>query len=218
MSVHVTQIRRVADGSFVDAELHDSLSFGDLLDAESEFTPARFGMIKGLDARGIPPSQWPEHWHWNWVHKLARTGHLDIGSALSPKRLLGLKRESRWEGLLLATTLGHTSQLNQGGKDLIYIEYVEVAPWNLAEPLIGQVPQHKGVGRQLVELVVRLSLAMEFKGRVGLHALPQAEDFYRDRCGMTDVGPDADYSGNLRYFEFTEDQARAFLQPQGVRR
>lgn len=52
-----------------------------------------------------------------------------------------------------------------------------------------------------------------FKGRIGLHSLPQAENFYRDRCGMIDLGPDATYQ-NLRYFEMTPDQAKAFLEEE----
>ena len=49
-----------------------------------------------------------------------------------------------------------------------------------------------------------------FAGRVGLHSLPQAEPFYRDVCGMTDLGEDPN-EYDLRYFEMTEAQAARFL-------
>lgn len=97
------------------------------------------------------------------------------------------------------------------GKDLLYLKYLETAPWNLAVNDIGQIPKFSGVGRQLMEVGVRLSEALDFRGRIGLHALPQAEGFYR-HCGMTEVGQDAQYD-HLRYFEMTEEQARAFLHP-----
>ena len=44
------------------------------------------------------------------------------------------------------------------------------------------------------------SAALGFDGRVGLHALPEAEAFYR-RQGMPDYGPDPDKDG-LVYFEY----------------
>ena len=44
---------------------------------------------------------------------------------------------------------------------------------------------------------------------MALHSLPQAERYYRDVCGMTDLGPDPAYD-NLRYFEMTAEQAAEF--------
>ena len=55
-----------------------------------------------------------------------------------------------------------------------------------------------------------LSEELEFQGRIGLHSLPQANGFYANACGMTDLGADADHQG-LRYFEMTPEQARAFV-------
>lgn len=42
----------------------------------------------------------------------------------------------------------------------------------------------------------------------GLHSLPQANGFYANTCGMTDLGPGYD---NLRYFEMTPEQAQVFI-------
>ncbi len=44
----------------------------------------------------------------------------------------------------------------------------------------------------------------------GLHSLPQANGFYANTCGMTDLGPDPGYD-NLRYFEMTPEQAQVFI-------
>jgi hypothetical protein len=75
---------------------------------------------------------------------------------------------------------------------------------------LGQEPLYRGVGPQLLEMATRWSEQLGFKGRLGLHSLPQAESFYRDRCQMTDLGPDANYTG-MRYFEMTEAQAQRIL-------
>lgn len=211
MSEAVTKLKRRETGERVDADLLTRLTLSDLLDAESAWTPWRFGMVKQLLTAGIPRAMWPEHWHWNWVHKLLSKGTLDIGGALSPLRLMGIRCADEWQGLVLATCVGHQTKANKGGRDLLYLKYLETAPWNLAVNEISQTPKFSGVGRQLMEVGVRLSEALDFRGRIGLHSLPQAEGFYR-YCGMTEVGKDPQYE-NLRYFEMTEEQAEAFLYP-----
>ena len=57
-----------------------------------------------------------------------------------------------------------------------------------------------------------LSVAEGFKGRIGLHSLPRADDFYR-RSGLCDLGRDPAVH-DLRYFEMTEAQAQAFLKEE----
>ena len=49
-----------------------------------------------------------------------------------------------------------------------------------------------------------------YKGRVGLHSLPQSNGWYANVCGMADLGADAGYQ-NLRYFEMVPDMADAFI-------
>lgn len=64
----------------------------------------------------------------------------------------------------------------------------------------------------LLTAAIALSYEEGFKGRIGLHSLPQADAFYR-RIGMTDLGPDPACQ-NLRYFEMTVEQARAFFEKE----
>jgi hypothetical protein len=66
------------------------------------------------------------------------------------------------------------------------------------------------VGSVLLAAAIQLSIDEEFLGRLGLHSLPQADDWYR-KCRMTDLGPDPSEKQNLRYFEMTPEQAQAFL-------
>ena len=50
-----------------------------------------------------------------------------------------------------------------------------------------------------------------FRGRVGLHALPQAELFYEKACGMTPLGREI-AKQNLLYMELSGQQAEKLLQ------
>ena len=61
-------------------------------------------------------------------------------------------------------------------------------------------PKFRGCGYVLITEAIRLSRQRGYNGRIGLHSLPQAEDFYRRKCGMTDLGEDTNYEG-LHYLE-----------------
>ena len=66
------------------------------------------------------------------------------------------------------------------------------------------------MGKRLIEAAIRFSLMEEFGGRIGLHSLPQSEQFYEKVCGMTRGEIDLRYEG-LRWFELTEMNAKKFL-------
>ena len=93
------------------------------------------------------------------------------------------------------------------GKPLVYVDYVESAPWNVI-PLVEE-PLYSGIGVVLMRTAVQLSYDEGFHGRVGLHALDQAEKFYQQKCGMQGCGFDPDYH-NLPYYEMTRDIAARF--------
>ena len=95
---------------------------------------------------------------------------------------------------------------------IIYVDYLESAPWNLKTP--AALPRFIGVGTVLIAEAVRLGLEMNLDGRVGLHSLPQAETFYETRCRMTRFSQDAEYF-NLTYFEFVGQQATEWLTSIG---
>ncbi|MDE2887257.1 MAG: hypothetical protein OXR72_03525 [Gemmatimonadota bacterium] len=92
------------------------------------------------------------------------------------------------------------------------MKFVENAPWN--RPELFTPPRYRGVGSILIRAAVALSDDLEFRGRIGLHSLPQATRFYAKTCGMTDLGTDLDYEG-LHYFEMTPEQAQAFVNKGG---
>ena len=113
------------------------------------------------------------------------------------------------QGMMIVDTVKHRGRIDaQKGQHIVYVEYIESAPWNRAE--LFDSPRYQGVGSILVAAAVSRSEELEFQGRVGLHSLPQADAFYTDTCGMTDLGPDLNCRG-LRYFEMTPIQAQEFI-------
>ena len=107
----------------------------------------------------------------------------------------------------------HMSQLTPPSW-VLYLDYIEIAPWNTRVPLdrskpAVREPRFGRVGTLLLGEAIRMSLGAVAGGRVGLHSLRQAEDFYA-RCGMTRIGPDPNYY-DLVYFEYADGTAAAQL-------
>jgi hypothetical protein len=102
---------------------------------------------------------------------------------------------------------------SQKGKPVVYIDYLETAPWNVKFLMkaLGRKTRFSSVGTRLVEAAIRKSLEEGFKGRVALHSLPGAERFYLDVCGMTAFERDP-AKQNLLWCEFTPEQAESFIR------
>jgi hypothetical protein len=93
----------------------------------------------------------------------------------------------------------HQSRLpERNNAPLLYVDYITTAPWN--DRALTKSPQFRFVGTALIDASIKISVALGFGGHIGLHSLPQAESFYRNGIGMTDLGLDAEYH-DLRYFE-----------------
>ena len=76
------------------------------------------------------------------------------------------------QGLMMADESGHTTRLAPDfGQPLVYVDYVEAAPWNVRRA--NPIPRFQNVGLHLVRAAVILSRRLGFAGRVGLHSLPQ---------------------------------------------
>ena len=214
MSIHRTKLKVIATGELIDAELNDALSLSDLLDAQALWAPEKILIAKQFLQRGVDKAHWPQSLHWNWAEKAVALQPYAPGP-LSAFRLFGIAAEGKWQGILLACSVGHHAKLGAPNRDLVYVDFVENAPWNWDLQHIDQKRRLGGLGRQLLELAVQWSEDLGLKGRTGLHSLYQSESFYRDGCKMTDLGEDPGYNPRLtrplRYFEFSEAQARAFL-------
>ncbi len=97
--------------------------------------------------------------------------------------------------------------------DMLYVEFLATAPWNRSRLVPN--PTYKGAGITLIGTAVSRSIEEEMGGRIGLHSLPGAEEFYRDVVGMTDLGVDQEgIHKGLRYYELPGSQVNNFLTPQ----
>ena len=89
------------------------------------------------------------------------------------------------------------------GEPLVYVARLSAAPWNRRQ--VQDPPIFKRVGTLLLRFSRIRSLALGYKGRVGLYALPNAEGFY-ERHNMTrfDFSADVyvDEDEPLAYFEY----------------
>lgn len=186
----------------VEAELRDAIEDQQIADWRNTWKPAFQPVLEDLLARKVPIQQWPQSWHWQWDQKVAKT------SGLLAFRTFCVVCGGATQGLMRVDLTRSCRHQEQEGKPLVYIDYLEVAPWNRQ---LGEKPAlYRGVGSALVAAAIELSNAEGFKGRIGLHSLPQADEFYRKRCKMSDLGHDTNCQG-LCYFEMTQEQATKYL-------
>jgi GNAT superfamily N-acetyltransferase len=188
------------------AEIWDAITETQLEHWELQWKPELFASLARLKDAGVPRQLWPQSRHWNWRAKteafeglLAHPGFSVMCAGIT-------------QGLMILDVASQRCRIDsQRGKDVVYVKFLENAPWNRAE-LLYDPPRYRGVGSILMRTAIERSRHEGFKGRVGLHALPQADDFYRITCGMTDLGadPDPDYQ-RMRYFEMTSEQAEVFI-------
>lgn len=191
---------RDPDRSFVQADIYRGYPSAELEEIESRWASARDQVaVEGL-ATGLTSV---EHSHWDWrnkVHSVEAGVHM----------LVALEYQGDAQGIMAVLQTPHRSRLT--GEPLLYVDYLESAPWNLRLPSVQ--PRFMGVGTVLIAEAVRLSLDSHLEGRIGLHSLPQAEPFYKSRCRMTELGQDPGYF-DLTYFEFTSRQAMDWLTAIG---
>lgn len=193
----------VATGQALEAELWDAITERQLADWEGEWTPALMQAIQNLNRAGIERRFWPQSRHWDWRRKA------DAFKGLLSKPGFSVMCQDMTQGMMIVDTLSAARLSSQTGKPLVYIEFLENAPWN-RKGLVLAEPRFQGVGSLLMRAAIELSLNEDFKGRIGLHSLPQSDTWYANTCGMTDLGVDAQKEG-LRYFEMTPEQSQAFI-------
>ncbi|MBW4505152.1 MAG: GNAT family N-acetyltransferase [Scytonematopsis contorta HA4267-MV1] len=121
---------------------------------------------------------------WDWEFKLQ-----SIINKQANREGYAIEYQGETEGLMMIETQMHGSQITPS-KRLVYIDGLVSAPWNREE--VQSPPKLKGVGSALLMFAQNRSIELGYEGRVGLHSLPGAEDFYESRS-MMDLGPDEDY-------------------------
>ncbi len=190
-------------GNEVVVELLDDLSIEVLLDIEDQWAASRHDMKKKLRAARVPLHLWPQSLHWNWAHKSLS---LSFGDP-DDHRVMAIRRQTFWEAAMVTLCKGHHARLASGaGGPLVYVDYLEVAPWNWPVPQVGQLRKYRAVGANMLRPAIEQSYAKGWDGRVGLHALPQATSFYESQ-GFAFVANDPEKQ-NLPYFELSAAAAK----------
>lgn len=208
MSTRAVEIIHKESGEFVAAELHGAMNVQDLMLVERAWAVERARVLAELLRLSVDRAQWPESLHWDWSRKAPQLSRLVACG-------FGLVCEGTWQGVMLTKTAGYNAVTGADkGKSLVYVDFVETAPWNWTIRPIGQDQRYRGIGSLLIRESIEQSIQEGFHGRVGLHSLPQTEQFYGSTCRMTRVGPDP-HKQNLVYFEFTRQQAERFLSEGG---
>ena len=170
-----TRLFNRADEQVVAARFLIGLSRDELLDIHMDWQPARLEALKNLRSQGKP---FPENWHWDWGAKADNLNFLAY-------QCFAVECEGRAQGLMMVSTIGYRGRVEvHAGKPVLYMEYIETAPWNLAG--LVETPRFSGVGIALLQAAIQLSADEGFGGRIGLHSLPQSEPFYRRY--MCDLG------------------------------
>ncbi|MDB5800601.1 MAG: family N-acetyltransferase [Rhodocyclales bacterium] len=209
MSVEKSRIflLHTESGAETEGELWDKITDQQLHDWESQWVPALAFGVQRLQKARTHNSKWPPSSTWDWREKIAA-----VRDATFSHSSFCVMCDGQTQGLIILDSSGRPERRcrieNQRSKDLLYVELVEVAPWNRKE--FHQTPRYRGVGGLLIAAAIQKSQEEGFKGRLGLHSLPLANSFYANKCGMHDLGGDSDNDG-LRYFEMTPGQASAFL-------
>src|ERR1017187_2324740 len=193
-------LTKTATGELVEASLLDEVIDRHLTMWSGSWQAAMQAHCGGRVLRDKPEDH---HWDWKW-------------KAGEWRPMLGyhsfaITCEGELQGLMLVSDLKSARIQAQFGKPIVYVEFVATAPWN--RPEIQTPQRYRGVGTVMVTAAVELSWDLGYRGRIGLHSLPAAERFYRESCGMTELGKDAAHQ-NLMYYEMTDNQAERLRQKQ----
>jgi hypothetical protein len=158
----------------VPADLVEGLTLEDVERVDAFWTPFLRQALRDALVDGLSPDDLPEHSHWQWERKWR--------FAAAGTRFFGIECEGETQAMMSvrADKIGRLPE--QSGLPLLYVDYLAAAPWNLPE--LVRRPRLRGSGLALLGAAVRLSRQIGYNGRIGLHSLPKAESFYRDKCGI----------------------------------
>ncbi len=210
MSSEAIQIQRRAGGAGAEAALLDGMIPSDFILVGNEWAAERSVVMQELLRSTLPRQQWPQSLHWDWRRKAPELSLLEASG-------FGIVCEQQWHGVMLTKTESCIARLDPDkGKPLVYVDFLEVAPWNWTIPEIGRAGRFRAVGSTLLWRAVKQSEEEGFRGRVGLHALPQSESFYERVFGMTPLRRDG-AKQNLLYMELSAGQAMRLLQQEEER-
>ena len=188
---HKIKLLDVRNLKYVDAILYNSIEPHNIDDFVDKWLPIFNSSRNRLKRQGIII----EDAHWDWNYKVA------IRQGILAYEQFVIEVESETQGMMIINTTNYTSRIEKS-KPLVYIEYLAVAPWN--RKIIVSNPKYKLVGSLLFFQAIGESIDKGFEGRIGLHSLPGAVDWYI-YLGLTEF--ELDESKKMKYFELKKEIA-----------
>jgi len=136
--------------------------------------------------------------HWRW----------------SDKALVYCGDEYQWFHLYAedkpqgACVIFHPKESSLSGREIFYVEYISVAPWNRKNLVRDR--EFKGVGRALLRETLKFSIgSLNLSPGFCLHSLPGAQNFYSQLQMIRVAEQDKD---RLIYFELPAASAEKLMQ------
>jgi len=191
-------------GEFEPARVVREIDENNFADFEQRWRPTLEHRRADFDNHRAAAAGNAQDSHWDWVGK-AKDARRAMG-----QETFAVECDGHTQGLMLVDLTRFARLDPHMGRELVYIELLASAPWNRHRTVAG--PKYKGAGRILIATAISLSVDEGFEGRIALHSLTQAESWYRDEAGFTDV--EFDHLKKMRYFEMTAAQAAAFVENQ----
>lgn len=155
---------------YEEAMLFDGIDAKNLLDFERDWQPAFAARLpaNASAVERVAANAEDAHWDWRRLAEIYRNPLLF--------QMYSVECADLTQGLMLVRKGGKFSRHSDHPRaDLVYIDRLATAPWN--RPRFVTDPKYKGVGQLLFAAAVNLSLDEGLEGRIGLHALPNAEGF-----------------------------------------
>lgn len=119
----------------VPAQLRFGLTAEEILAVEAVWGPWRTAAVERLVQSGFPEDAMPQHWHWDWAHKVPKLGLLTYQG-------VGVACDDAMQGLMLIAVANHTARLApDAGRPVVYVDYLESAPG-----MCGPWPRNRGTG------------------------------------------------------------------------
>jgi hypothetical protein len=138
--------------------------------------------------------------HWDWGKKMNY-----IKDKLAFESFV-IEADDKTQGMMIVDHATKFSRI-ENGKPIIYIFFLATAPWN--RKLIMDTPLYGAVGKLLFYQAIGESIESKFEGRISLHSLPGAVEWYK-YLGMEDFGEDINYN-KLHYLELDKVVANKII-------
>ena len=189
----------------VTAEFRNFISDDNVKDWQSRWLPEQYRLLLNLIEGGVDYERHFDSFKWNWRRKVSVL-------RLNPnQRGFSLVSSAETQAMMIVDISKKCKHPDQLDENLVYIDFVQVAPWN-NRSLNNRIVRFQGAGSLMFQKAIEYSMKMLWNGRIGLHSLKGTEGFYR-KTKMSDLGLDFEYEG-LTYFEMTQRQAQNFVKKE----